>query len=928
MVLIAVAQVATAGVAKTDHRLSTLVTGRERPSLGTAGSQSTAKRLADVASEADLTGDLTNSGGVTEDGDVAAQPEFNDDAIVIPPVADGSSYAPPVPHGDLGLTAAGETAVFPKDRESVRLLGRSRELIAEGRYAEATQSLGRLMHLDDDFFFQPDESLPTHQSVRSEAARLLDQLPERGRQFYELQFGAEARNELEQALEAGDIEAIAETARRYFHTDAGFEASYLVALDHIDHGRPLLASLILRRMQESPRRAQSWEPMLSVRLAASWARGGELERARQIWRDMRRQYGDVDVRVGGRTLGTNAAALPGDAPHENDSDAYSWLAEVAEWAQHPAVESAEGWLVYRGTPSRNVQTDGGAVLLRSRWRVRTNTDPVLDDMLTQQQHAYHDVGLAPLPAAHPLVVGNVVLTRTLTNLTAVDFETGKRLWESASSTDASQIDELTPGADAPMAATLRQGLEQRVWNDITYGTLASDGNLVFAVEDISLGAASRRALGGGLNRNLWRFWDANPSNRLAAYDVHTGKLTWEVGGDRSDGLAMSDTFFLGPPLPLADKLYVLAERESEIRLWVLDAATGRPDWSQLLVVVEPDRNLSVARRMVGLSPSYADGVLVCPTASGAVVAVDLTTRGLLWGYQYAPSQNQGGIAWQLPFSRVAQPGGRGQFCRWIDGSVTLSDQCVLVAAVESDELHCLELHSGSARWTVSPDDAAFVAGVADEKVFVVGQRGAQAYRLSDGSAVWDDDGLVFPEEVMPTGRGFLHAGQYFLPTRHGGLASIDLARGELTFDATSTESPELGNLVVHAGSVISATAHGVDRFLQVDAARQALEQRVAASSNDPDRFALEAELHLHSGRLEAAVATLERGRQVGGGARIDGLLLESLLRGMQTDFQRYRDRCDEIERLLRHPADRAVYYRLLAEGRRATVTFLGPWTPI
>jgi hypothetical protein len=105
------------------------------------------------------------------------------------------------------LAAIGESAVFPNDRESVRLLKRSEELIAEGRFAEATQSLGRLMQLADDFFFQPDANVPTHKSVRSEAARLLDQLPERGRQFYELQFGAEARNELEQALEEGDVEA-------------------------------------------------------------------------------------------------------------------------------------------------------------------------------------------------------------------------------------------------------------------------------------------------------------------------------------------------------------------------------------------------------------------------------------------------------------------------------------------------------------------------------------------------------------------------------------------------------------------------------------------------------------------------------------------------------------------------------------------------
>ena len=31
---------------------------------------------------------------------------------------------------------------------------------------------------------------------------------------------------------------------------------------------------------------------------------------------------------------------------------------------------------------------------------------------------------------------------------------------------------------------------------------------------------------------------------------------------------------------------------------------------------------------------YADGILVCPTYSGAIVGYDLATRSFLWGYRY------------------------------------------------------------------------------------------------------------------------------------------------------------------------------------------------------------------------------------------------------------------------------------------------------
>ena len=45
------------------------------------------------------------------------------------------------------------------------------------------------------------------------------------------------------------------------------------------------------------------------------------------------------------------------------------------------------------------------------------------------------------------------------------------------------------------------------------------------------------------------------------------------------------------------------------------------------------------RRMAGISPSYADGVLVCPTADKAVVALDLATRCLRWGYAYTDEES-------------------------------------------------------------------------------------------------------------------------------------------------------------------------------------------------------------------------------------------------------------------------------------------------
>ena len=53
----------------------------------------------------------------------------------------------------------------------------------------------------------------------------------------------------------------------------------------------------------------------------------------------------------------------------------------------------------------------------------------MEDYLRQIRQTYHEQGASDAPCLHPLAVDNVVLMRTLRNLLAVDFLSGKRLWE-------------------------------------------------------------------------------------------------------------------------------------------------------------------------------------------------------------------------------------------------------------------------------------------------------------------------------------------------------------------------------------------------------------------------------------------------------------------------------------------------------------------
>ncbi len=228
---------------------------------------------------------------------------------------------------------------------------------------------------------------------------------------------------------------------------------------------------------------------------------------------------------------------------------------------------------------------------------------------------------------------------------------------------------------------------------------------------------------------------AKSYNRLAARELKTeGKLKWEVGGPGGeDEPKLAEAFFLGPPLPLQGRLYALAEMKGqEIRLVALSAKTGKLDWSQQLCRVEQNISQEPERRSGGASPSFADGVLVCPTSAGAVVAVDLTSRSLLWGYQYPRGQQQVGInrvnAMRMPvFTGIERRIGD----RWVDSMVTIADGRVLLTPVESDQIFCLNLIDGEVKWKMDRGSNLYVACVDAGHVILVGRGQLTAYSLTE-----------------------------------------------------------------------------------------------------------------------------------------------------------------------------------------------------
>ena len=527
----------------------------------------------------------------------------------------------------------------------------------------------------------------------------------------------------------------------------------------------MAAALTLKRLHDAGTAAAPFEPGLSLTRAACFFQAGMPADCRQVLIDLKRRLGRPGLQLAGREIPW----------FSDESDAPAWLAKLTGLQPMAAAVETDRWAMFRGDPSRNASTVGGAPLLSLRWHVPVSDDmslePMTDDptqqkALPQLQNEYHDKGVALFSGLHPLAVGDRILMRTMSNVLAIDFQTGKRIWQTDVEKDpvepnSNRFNNIWIGGHSNMSQPAQYG--QRIWDDATYGTLSSDGRLVFVIEGLPL---TVNGVYGGFVGVVGRQNDPSNhsiTNKLVAYDIFGdgkpqsgGKHKWELGGQESLGpndalflgapehgqgsrnaaqIDLSDAFFLGPPLPLRGQLYVMVEIKGEIRLVALDGATGIPIWSQQLCMVESNVMQDPIRRLAGVSPSYSDGVLVCPTGSGCVVAVDLATHSLLWGHvlHHAGETNGQGRRMRAMQFQGAFVNSTGPMSRWLDGTAMIVNGRVLLTPAEADALYCLDLADGRQAWEAQPrGDHYYIACVHKGVVVLVGRNSIDAIKLEDG----------------------------------------------------------------------------------------------------------------------------------------------------------------------------------------------------
>ncbi|MBA4031750.1 MAG: hypothetical protein C0478_12795 [Planctomyces sp.] len=433
--------------------------------------------------------------------------------------------------------------------------------------------------------------------------------------------------------------------------------------------------------------------------------------------------------------------------------------------------------------------------------------------------------------------------------------------------------------------------------------------------------------------------------------VEPGVNRVQAGDSKKDPLAGG--YFLGPPLPLGGLLYALHESAGEIRLVVLEnmltptffshgdlTEAGRREpassvpamdaadadepggfklrWLQSLVTAETDLAMGPIRSVAGLSPTEADGLLICPTGSGRVVAVDPLRRQLVWSYAYAATNASLQLDQRAMF--LAQMTGRNpatltdeESSRWIEGLPLVVGHRVLLTPRESHELHCLDLASGKLLWKKPREDWLSVAGVVREQVLLVGRNRVMAVSLQEGQPVWRQSTMITPQVGTPVLAGDV----LYVPLENQEIVAIDAVTGRHLARAAIDPACAVGNLVRAGDHLVMQGIDGVTVFQGVGPLEAKSQELLAADDTKPRGLALRGALRLFRGATDAGFEDLKNSARDGGDLRSQQLLISVILDGLQSDFEKYRDAGDRLEQFHLTPRQQGIYLQRLASGLAA-----------
>lgn len=825
----------------------------------------------------------------------------------------GGLFVPPA--GQNGQFQADEFRRLPRDPLTQASMLKAMQAIDAGEVAAGLQTLQELLDQDSDFFIM-EGAQPPHSLFQA-----VELLIQEHRDAYERLFGPVAAQMLSEAKANQNTLQLEEVIRRYSQTDAG--AAALLELARIDHdrGEPSLAARRLEQLAAHPATKERRGVLLTA--ARILAAGGQIQQARSLLTQHPAEFPDGAVTDALLTEAAANAVRPaadarlyewrtpyGDVHHTGQATPAPALADDAWHAEMIDNDFDFPALLAAPDVSRHLAEENRNLLNAIEQQVRANT------------------GRIAMPAARPLIVNQLVMTAGPGSVKAFNLQTGRMEWNGIDLDET--FDYLAKqsysagAAQDPVREEMRELFASvRGWRDLTSTSLSSDGQNLYAISNCQLvGTTSPQRMMQNTQRHSLL---PQRTNRLTAYELASdGKKIWSMGASNEDaplpGLAEDrEIFFLGAPLPVEGRLYVLGEERGQIQIFELDPATGGVQWSLGLLNPERDLVLDDVRRLAGLMPAYGDGLLICPTGEGSLTAVDPLKRQVVWTHIYAKSMQP--LRNQIMMMRMMRPQSQSASQsrdelladqRWFDSRIMIAGERVIFTPPDDDTLVCLKTSDGTPAWKnpLSRTQMVYAAAVFEDQLILVGRSEITSLRLADGTPAWKSP-VPIP---APSGRGVRMGDQFLQPLVSGEIGIIDLKSGRLMTRLPLESGQIPGNLVADQGRLVMQNATGLTAFQSREAIESLIASRLRVDPADPVGLSERGTWRLQQGELSEGLADLKTATARQAPASATQVLAWSLLEGLRTDFASYRNETKSMEAGLTTAQQRQQFLRTYAQG--------------
>ena len=716
---------------------------------------------------------------------------------------------------------------------------------------------------------------------------------------YQRQFGANANALFVKAKADVDHVGLQAIIQRFFLTDAGYASAEQLIAVWRDRGEIDLATAMADRVLR--------EPTHATRITGSLRRLAE-------------------------TLATESQGL-----ETSSSDRAGGLFRF-------------GWMLGGGDGQRNRVVRGSIPLLRASWiatnhaspprsppatRVRLGVQANRDSfrrldaelLLKQFEMRQRDLDRQVCSASFPIVVRDKIIVRSIGELRAIHVADGQTAW--SFSCESSPVEEGGRGdADAVLRREQGRSSSPQLYStaeswfeNSRTGMLSSDGRFVYAIaettasgtddDDDLIGTDPRlRELRPSARNHLMAVpVDASESGGQRAAWINDGRLSAPLSARSANSTsagpnvrgkspldwnsAPSRAVFLGAPLPGSSELLCVTEQQGQIHLTSLAPGSGAALWTQPVCILGRSSEMDADRQLRACVPVRSNGVVIFPTNTGLVVALDLVQRRLLWVTHVD----------DLPNGQQSR--GRGEYLPPTLGYAGFASGLVMAAGrvvylpPRSTRVHCLDRETGKSLWTSARRDGEVVSHIVDGRVLVVGRQNCQCLSLADGSELWSSP-------TGPTvGRGVCFGDSFILPVEGGRLVTLDMATGHSVGSSMLRSPVPLGHLIAAGNQVYSMSPRELIAFPQSDHVRAELDSPMAAQRTHSERELVLAEIDLTHGRAGAAETRL-LGVVTGELSAAEGLrakrhlkqLLLSKLSG--SDAPSTAD-CDRLEQLIETP---------------------------